>query len=100
MKFYHGSYSARRGDVRRFGHLARKIRVTPPLKHLESSFAQIVRSKEMSMDPGRGMGKRRQEDWMEEDDLLGGTAEEGARSEEAAEDKYRAGSSWIQGKAC
>lgn len=72
MKFYHGSYSARRGDVRRFGHLARKIRVTPPLKHLESSFAQIVRSKEMSMDPGRGMGKRRQEDWMEEDDLLGG----------------------------
>lgn len=57
--------------MRRFGHVARKIRATSPPRDLTKSFMEAVRSRGMAQ-PNHFTGKRRQEEWMEEDDLLGG----------------------------
>lgn len=65
-------FAARQEEIRRLGFLSRQVRVSPPPKPLDRSFAQAVRS-EMANRNQRPPGKRRQEDgWMEEDDLLGG----------------------------
>lgn len=56
-------HPARPVDRHRFS--SRKVRALPPNKTLTKSFAQATR---MARPPG----KRRQEEWMEEDDLLGG----------------------------
>lgn len=62
-------YPATRGEVRRFGYLARKVCSThPPL--LTKSFAEAVNPSTMAHN--RPTGKRRQEEWMDGDDLLGG----------------------------
>jgi hypothetical protein len=60
-------YPARPLD--RFRYNIRKVRVLPPPQNLVASFAQATSG---VMDPLRQKGKRRQEEWMEEDDLLGG----------------------------
>jgi hypothetical protein len=57
----------------RFRHLSRKVRVLPPPQKLAFSFAHATMG---SMDQPRHTGKRRQEEWMEEDDLLGGELKE------------------------
>lgn len=76
-------FPARLNDVRRFGHLARKVKGIPPPLPTAAPFARVVREGTMAnREMQRQGGKRRQEDWMEEDDLLGGFQER-ARSEEA-----------------
>lgn len=64
------AYPASRGERLRFGYLARKVQPTSPPRRLAKSFADAVNLEGMSQ-PNRGMGKRRQEEWME-GDLLGG----------------------------
>jgi hypothetical protein len=65
------TYLARADEVRRFGYVARKIKATFPPRDLTTSFVEAVRSRGMAK-PNRIMGKRCQEEWMDEDDLLGG----------------------------
>jgi hypothetical protein len=65
------TYPAHIDEVRRFGYVARKIKATFPPCDLTTSFVEVVRSRGMAQ-PNRIMGKRRQEEWMDEDDLLGG----------------------------
>jgi hypothetical protein len=64
-------YTANREEIRRFGHFARKVRAICPPHRLAKSFVEAVKPGAMAQ-PNRGMGKRCQEEWMEEDDLLGG----------------------------
>lgn len=61
-------------EVRRYGYDARKIRVIPPPHRLQHSFAQAAMAKE----PPR-YTKKRQEKWMEDDDLLGEELKEDLR---------------------
>lgn len=63
------TYPANREDVRRHGYLARTIHATQPPRELTKTFAAVVKPRAMA-HPNRPMGKRRQEEWMEEDDLL------------------------------
>jgi hypothetical protein len=65
------TYLARALEVKRFGYTTRKIRDISPPRNLDRSFVEVVRSREMAQ-PNRFMGKRRQEEWVDEDDLLGG----------------------------
>jgi hypothetical protein len=65
------TYPVRTGEVRRFGHAAKKIRATFPPHDLTKSFMEVVRLRGMAQ-PNCFMGKRWQEEWIEEDDLLGG----------------------------
>jgi hypothetical protein len=64
-------YPANREEIRCFGHFARKVRAISPPHRLAKSFVEAVKPGAMAQ-PNRGVGKRRQEEWMEEDDLLGG----------------------------
>lgn len=66
-------YPARPDEIRRFGLQARKVRVLAPPLRLTHSFAQATAG--TAREPPRQVGKRRQEEWMEEDDLLGGISE-------------------------
>lgn len=65
-------YPASPWEVRRFGYTAKKLRAISAPKILSQSFAAAVMANHKQ---GRVTGKRRQEeweeDWMEEDDLLG-----------------------------
>ena len=66
-------YPGRLADIRRFGHTAKKIRATPSSPPLTTSFSRMVKGVPMAnQDQQRKAGKRRTEDWMEEDDPLGG----------------------------
>lgn len=65
------AYLARAEDVRRFSHTARNIRATSPPRNLDRSFVEAARSRGMAQ-ASRFMGKRHQEEWMDEDDLLSG----------------------------
>lgn len=59
-------HPARRDEVQRFGHTAKRVHNIPPPVPLLSSFAQVMAHREQN----RPM-KRRQDDWMDEDDFLG-----------------------------
>lgn len=69
-------YPAHPGEVRRVGHLARRIRRLPPPAPLSKSFAQVVEREMANRGSSRPLKRRQerqenwQEDWMEEDDLL------------------------------
>lgn len=65
------AYLVSREEIRRYGHLARKIRATHPPHTLAKSFVDVVNPGAMAQ-PNGAMGKRGQEEWMDEDDLLGG----------------------------
>lgn len=65
-------YPARRDEVLRFGHLAKKVRVRHPPAPLSRTFVQAVRGEMANQGRGkRRLDEGRQEEWMEEDDLLG-----------------------------
>ena len=60
-------------EVRHFGYAACRVRVLPKPLPLSKSFTRVVAEPRMAgWDPGRQAGKHRQEEWMDEDDLLGG----------------------------
>ena len=65
------TYPASKEEIRRFGHSARKVHPTKPPPKLTKTYAAAVKPSFMAQ-PNRQMGKRRQDEWMEEDDLLGG----------------------------
>jgi hypothetical protein len=66
-------YPASFDEVRHFGYAARQVRVLAKPLPLSKSFARVVAEPRMvGWDPGCQAGKRRQEEWMDEDDLLGG----------------------------
>lgn len=66
-------FPARPDEICFLRHTAKKVRVIPNPPPLTKSFARVVSERSMAKwDHQRTMGKRRQEDWMEEDDLLGG----------------------------
>lgn len=74
-------YPARLVDIRRFGYQTKKIRATPLPPPLSSSFAAVTQNSMAHREISRQTGKRRQEnwryeDWMDEDDLLGGELRE------------------------
>lgn len=60
-------YPARPNEVRRFGHNARKVRATSPPAPLSAPFASVAMASRVAP-----RAKRRSDEWMEEDDLLGG----------------------------
>lgn len=64
-------YPASRYDVQKYGHRTHKVRRIGPPPPLSKSFAAAVRN-EMENRESDQKWKRRQDDWMEEDDLLGG----------------------------
>lgn len=63
-------YPASKEDIRRFGYAARKVRRVGPPPPLLRSFASAVGENNMARREEDRSWKRRQEDWMEEDDLL------------------------------
>lgn len=64
-------FPARREEVRRFGFHARRVRrIGAPSPPLQRSFAHVVAEGSMADRPWKRRGGH--EDWMEEDDLLGG----------------------------
>lgn len=60
-------YSAWPNEVHRFGHNARRVRATFPPALLSISFVSVA-----MVNREAPRGKRRSDEWMEEDDLLGG----------------------------
>lgn len=59
-------------DIHRYDHSARRVKVLPDLPPLSKSFACVVSEGEMAnRDQPWPVGKHRQEEWMDEDDLLG-----------------------------
>lgn len=65
---------ARREEIQRFGHKARRVFRTKEPPPLFRAFARAITEGEMARREDNRSWKRRggQEDWMEEDDLLGG----------------------------
>lgn len=64
-------YTASKGDIRRFGYFARKVRKIGPPPPLRRSFVSAVGAESMARrEEEQRAWKRRQEDWMEEDNLL------------------------------
>jgi hypothetical protein len=68
-------FLARPEEIRKFGHFTRRVRriSSPALLHI--SFAKAVKGETMARVPleqRRGKRSQESEDWMEEDDLLGG----------------------------
>ena len=64
-------YPATKGEVQRYGHLARCVKRLGPPPLLTQSFAEIVKVDMARREQEQRPWKRRSEDWMEEDDLLG-----------------------------
>ena len=66
-------YLAPLEDIRRCGHSACRVKVLLDLPPLSKSFACVVSEGEMAnRDQPWPVGKHRQEEWMDEDDLLSG----------------------------
>lgn len=67
-------YLARLLEIRHFGHLARRIHRLPPPVSFHQSFARTVEKGMANRGPNQPLERRQegwQEDWMEDDDLLG-----------------------------
>lgn len=69
-------YPARLADIKRFGQLAKKVKPIPLPPPLSFPFAMAVNQSMAHLEKPRQAGKRLYEDWMEEDDLLGGNLQE------------------------
>lgn len=64
-------YPTSRLGIQKFGHLALRVRRLDPPPPLHRSFVEVVQEHAMARRQ-QGPWKRRQEDWMEVDDLLDG----------------------------